>query len=82
MTEKIKVRFKVRKSEMDFVNSYQFVGFVRGLVKCGYDITLENTIETLSTKEFYVIDVYIEEKCFEMAKGQAGSYGVIVEKVE
>lgn len=82
LNDKIRVRFKVRKrgKEIKSVSSFQFVGFVRGLVKAGMDITVLNTIETESTDDFYIIDILMKEKHFNFAKGQAGSYGVIVER--
>lgn len=81
--ERIKVRFKIQKKDAMFggVSGYQFVGFVRGLAKAGMEICVNNTIESESTKSHYVVDIFMEENHFEFVKGQAGSYGVIVEKM-
>jgi len=76
-----KIRFKVPRDRDGMVFSHSFVGFVRGLTKCGMGITVNNTIETHSTKEFYIIDIDIKEGHFIRAKDQAESYGVKVEKV-
>lgn len=84
MARRIRVRFKIKKHRgiaQDEVSGFYFIGFVRGLQRAS-KIEIIPTIEALSTEDYYVVDVNMSDKFYEMAKGQAESYGISVEQVD
>ena len=81
---RIRVRFKIRRGTFGVkhaVSGGMFVGLIRGFEKAGQGLHFLNAVEYDSTEKFYIIEITMREKNFKFAKGQAESYGVIVEKV-
>ena len=78
-----KVRFKVSRITTPILGTRDagMVGLIRGLEKAR-EVTFVGSIEFDTTKEHYIITVMMAKSHFLLAKGQAESYGVIVEEVQ